>query len=99
MKSPWQSAMAAMGRHLPTCEVIIEQLSRSMDSSLPLTVRLKVKIHLMMCRLCRAYGNQIVFVRKAAREAMQAGHLPEQSLSAEAKERIKIRLRSEGSRD
>lgn len=84
-----------MGRHLPTCEVVIEQLSRSMDTSLPLTTLVKLKLHLIMCRLCRAYGDQIVLVRQAARVAADQSHLEPKTLSPAAKERLKNKLRDE----
>ncbi len=36
-----------------------------MDEKLPLKIRMGIKFHLMMCRLCLNYKNQLNLIRKA----------------------------------
>ena len=44
---------------LPSCKQVAEKLSENLDQPLTGGMWLKVKFHLIMCRLCRLYGKQI----------------------------------------
>ena len=47
------------------CKDMARLISRSMDETLPLRIRLGIKFHLMMCRLCVDYKDQLEFIRMA----------------------------------
>lgn len=48
------------------CKQIIELASNSLDKSLPWPIRWQMKFHLLMCKSCHLYLNQIRFIQKAA---------------------------------
>ena len=78
------------------CREISKLVSESMERDLPLVRRLEVRMHLMMCRLCRGFARQVRLLRRAARENPQRlgpdESSPEARLSDEARERIKVAL-------
>ena len=47
------------------CKDVSDLISRSMDEKLPIKIRMGIKFHLMMCRLCLNYKNQLNLIRKA----------------------------------
>lgn len=49
------------------CREISERTSDFIDAALPWRVRLKVRLHLMMCRLCREYVRQMTLVTRTLR--------------------------------
>jgi hypothetical protein len=78
-----------------SCKEVSLLVSRSMDTSLTLRERLAVRLHLLYCRGCRRFRDQVQFLRRAAQrssESLPAGavHLP-----ASARERIRAALRRE----
>lgn len=69
--------------------------SEAIDHSLPPLKRAAMGLHLLVCSWCRRYGKQIRFIHCAARE--HPGELQDaqaQSLSPEARERIKRSLKN-----
>ncbi len=80
-----------------SCEETSELLSRAQDERLSFTTeRMGVRIHLLMCHLCRGYEEQLRFIRKATeRLAQGSAHDDEAatSLPPEARERVKEALR------
>ena len=67
-----------------------------MDETLPLKIRMGIKFHLMMCRLCLNYKNQLNLIRKAILKLeidkesdSDVIHLPEQ-----ARKKIKDHLKN-----
>lgn len=50
------------------CKQNTELLSQSYDRPITLRERLAMHMHLMMCRGCRNFEKQLVFIRKAVRE-------------------------------
>jgi hypothetical protein len=77
----------------PGCKQAVRLQSAALDSKLPFRQRLGLKIHLLLCKWCRRYGKQIGFLRTAARERCEEEKvLPPQTLSPEARERIKQKL-------
>ncbi|MGX5175459.1 anti-sigma factor family protein [Aliikangiella sp. IMCC44653] len=44
---------------MPTCKQVAEQLSHNIDTPITGLKRMKLKLHLIMCRLCRRYQKQI----------------------------------------
>ena len=49
------------------CREITERASDFIDAGLPWRVRLEVRLHLMMCRLCREYVRQLALVVRTLR--------------------------------
>jgi predicted anti-sigma-YlaC factor YlaD len=47
------------------CRSIEALISRSMDTRLSRRERLAIRLHLVYCRLCRAYRRQLDFLRRA----------------------------------
>jgi hypothetical protein len=73
------------------CKKVTQLLSESLDRNLPLYQRMGMRIHLMMCKFCSRYKEQLLFLRKTARlysESSEDSDLSVQ-LSSEAGKRIK----------
>lgn len=84
------------GALMLSCKDVTRLLSESMDRSLPLGKRVGVRLHLLICKFCSRYEKQLLLIRETARRlaAMEdaCGSLTGESLSEEAKERIRISL-------
>jgi hypothetical protein len=80
-----------------SCKEVTQLISESMDRSLPLGKRIGVRIHLLICKFCARYRRQLLLIRETVRQIMAAEDRPEvqirETLSAEARERIKESLR------
>ena len=79
-----------IGKHTPKCREMVRILSRSMDEPMPLTMRIKKRIHFLICCWCQRYEEQLRYIRETTRRfpehADQASDAP---FPADAKERIK----------
>ncbi len=75
-----------------SCKKISLLISESMDWKLPLYRRLGIKLHLMMCYLCRRYKKQLLFIHSILQTEKKIEEIDSASLSPEARERIKKRL-------
>ena len=81
-------------RFTPTCPEVIRILSLGMDKPLPLSTRIKLRIHYLMCSFCERYAKQLKYMREVAREFPEKiGEVSDAKLPAEAKERLKEALR------
>ena len=87
-----------------SCTDITRLLSQGMDQPLPWHVRCKIRVHFLICDLCRRYGRQIQFLRQAMRKfperwekssGTNSADTPQRSLPPDAKERLKQRLREQ----
>jgi hypothetical protein len=79
-----------IGKHTPKCREMVRILSQSMDQPMPLMMRIKKRIHFLICCWCQRYEEQLHYMRKAARAF--AEHADEASIAAvpeETKERWK----------
>ena len=86
--------MLLICRFTPTCPEVIHILSLGMDKELPLTTRIKLRIHYLMCSFCERYAKQLNYMRQVAREFPEKiGEVSDAMLPAEAKERLKEALR------
>jgi hypothetical protein len=47
------------------CSEASRLISRSMDDPLPWGQRLGMRLHVLICRLCRRYQKQLIWIRKA----------------------------------
>ena len=50
-----------------TCKEITRLLSESQDRKLSVAEKLKLEMHLVMCRGCKVYKGQLAFLREACR--------------------------------
>jgi hypothetical protein len=92
----WQTALVNfIGKHTPKCREMVRILSQSMDQPMPLSMRIKKRIHYLICCWCQRYEEQLHYMRDVAREfpehADKASDVP---VSNETKERWKQAVRS-----
>jgi hypothetical protein len=65
-----------------------------MDKKLSLMMRVKLRIHYLMCSFCQRYMKQLKYLRKVSAEfPNKIGEVSDASLSADAKEQMKAALR------
>ena len=65
-----------------------------MDKELPLTTRIKLRVHYFMCSFCERYAKQLNYMREVARQFPEKiGEISDTTLPTEAKERLKETLR------
>jgi hypothetical protein len=50
-----------------SCKEATELVSRSLDSPLDWRQRLGLRLHLLVCSLCREFRRQLLFLREALR--------------------------------
>ena len=79
----------------PSCRAAARLQSEALDHKLPFRQRLGLRLHLVLCKWCRRYGRQLAFLSHAAHSHPDdlAESVP-QTLSAEARERIRQKLRA-----
>jgi hypothetical protein len=67
---------------------------QALEQPLSIKMRLKMRLHFIICAWCRRYFEQINFVHThAPKLGIQLGEVPGRGLSGEAKDRIKIQMR------
>lgn len=90
----WQTKLVIfIGKHTPKCREMVRILSESMDRPLPLSMRIKKRLHYLICCWCRRYEEHLHYLREtAAAFPEHADEGSEASLSSNAKERIKREL-------
>ena len=77
----------------PGCKTATRLQSEALDHKLPLRRRFGLRVHLLLCKWCRRYGEQATFLRHAAHEHPdEMTELVPQKLSDEARDRIKQKL-------
>jgi hypothetical protein len=85
-------------RITPPCKDMTRLLSEAMDRPLPLGIRLKMRLHFLICKWCERYKNQLLFLRQALRrnphELQSEDPASSTSLSPEAKDRLKRVIRN-----
>ena len=65
-----------------------------MEKPLSLMMRIKLRIHYLMCSFCERYMKQLKYIRQVSREfPNKIGEVSGASLPADAKERMKAALR------
>lgn len=81
------------------CKDATQLISRSMDTSLPIVQRIRLRLHLLICEWCARYERQLLLIRETLRHLDAAGDRPEggagESLSEDARERIRKSLRTQ----
>src|SRR6266700_2862767 len=80
-------------RFTPTCPEVVRILSLGMDKDLALAMRIKLRIHYLICSFCERYKKQLEYMRTVSREFPEKiGEVSSETLPAEAKERLKAAL-------
>ena len=86
-------AIVWVWKHTPNCADMSRLASRSLEQPLSRRMRLRMRLHYLICVWCKRYFKQLKFLHKAAPNFEdQAGTLPGRGLSAEARQRIVQRL-------
>jgi hypothetical protein len=82
-------------RITPTCSQVVRLVSEDMDHPLPLGMKIRVRLHFLICKWCEQYRQQLLFLRNALRQHPDklAGEEPSTGLSPEARERLAQALR------
>ena len=75
-----------------SCKDVTQLLSESMDASLPIGKRIGVRLHLLICKFCLRYKRQLLLIRETARRLAASEDIPGETLSAEARDRIRKSL-------
>ncbi len=81
--------------HIFSCRAAAEAASLKRDAKLPLGNRITLAMHLAICSMCRLMNNQFAIIEAALRKLSRTPETDKsnQSLSAEARERLKSRLK------
>ncbi len=84
-------------RITPACKDMTRLLSESMDRSLPLMIRVTMRLHILICKWCKLYQHQLLFVRNAIQHHPDklngSDTFPPIGPSSEAEKRLKEALR------
>ncbi len=67
------------------CKQASQLASRAMDERLPFWKNASLKLHLLLCRSCSKFTQQLIFLRKASRNSKDFQNF---QLSDKAKQRI-----------
>ena len=82
-----------IGKHTPKCREMVRILSQSMDEPMPLMMRIKKRIHFLICCWCQRYEEHLYYIRNTARRFPEhADEASSVSFSSEARKRIKQKL-------
>ena len=76
-----------------SCRAAYELNLAKLDRPLTFGESLRLRLHMLMCGVCRKIPGQLKILRECTREACQQDHehpepLPEESLSDESKKRL-----------
>ena len=79
-----------IANHTPKCREVVRLLSQSMEVKLPITTRIKLQFHYLICAWCQRYEKQLRGLREIASSLPEHvdGFCPE-TLSESSKERLK----------
>jgi hypothetical protein len=92
----WNKIRSACAKIYPNCREAVRDQSEALDHPLPPAKCFGLWIHLLVCKWCRRYGQQIRFLRDVAQEhAEQSTGAGSEKLSSEARKRIKQRLQNQ----
>jgi len=79
-----------MNHWMFNCRKVTRMVSDSLDHKLPLYQRFGIRIHLMMCKFCSRYRDQLLLMRKIIGPKMDKKETDLSiKLSSKARERIK----------
>ncbi len=74
------------------CKQVIDLASQNQDDQVPTVQQWRMKLHLMICKTCRRYMQQLEFIGKAT--GQWVNHYQDITLSDNARQRILEKLKS-----
>ena len=81
-----------------SCKDVTKLVSESMDHTLPLGKRIGVRLHLIICKFCARYERQLLLIRETVRRLAATVEAPgepsRETLSVEARERIRESIKN-----
>ena len=81
------------------CKKVTRMVSDSLDHKLPLYQRFGIRIHLMMCKLCSRYKDQLLLMRKIIGPKMMDKKETDLSIKLSSKVRERIKRLMQNSRN
>lgn len=80
-----------------SCKEVTELLSQSIERRLSLRERMRLRMHLFMCKACSRFKRQMEFLHAAAKAYAQRGisAARQWALSNTARERIRVAIQRE----
>ena len=92
-----KASLRVAGDFSPGCKQAARLQSEALDRQLPLRQRFGLRIHLFLCKWCRRYGSQLIFLRSAVQhEGCREQSMSGASLPDDARNRMKSILRQAG---
>jgi hypothetical protein len=90
----WQTMLVKfIAKYTPKCREMVRILSQSMDEPMPLTMRIKKRLHFWICCWCQRYEEQLRYIHETAHHFPEyAGEASNAPFPEEAKQRITQRL-------
>jgi hypothetical protein len=90
----WWRFVLLLAALTPPCRQITRTVSRGYEQPLGIAMRIRLRLHLLICTACERYARQLELLHRAAslsgeRPAENPSHA---HLSAESKDRLKARL-------
>jgi len=89
--------MRVMEKLTPTCQVVAERISDSMERKLTMRERIGVKVHLLGCDLCERYKRQMLSLQELLKQYSlsleKEENLPDVKLDINAREKISQALK------
>jgi hypothetical protein len=85
----WLTALRI--RLLPTCREMSRHSSHTLDAPMPRLDQIGFRLHLLICRFCRRYRMQLVWLRRAALRS-SAQPQPPRQLTESGRTRLKQAL-------
>lgn len=86
--------MQLIAHSTPSCQVITAKVSESLDHRISLYDRLMIRLHILGCKFCARYRKQLLSMHRIVEEYSQKfAETGEAELSADARQRIKEKLR------
>jgi hypothetical protein len=79
------------------CKQVSQKVSESMDRVLPFHQQMMIRSHLLMCKYCARFRDQLLLIRKAIRSEEDPGEALKHSEPSfsESRKRIKQALRNQ----
>jgi hypothetical protein len=83
-----------IAKNTPKCREVVKLLSQSMEVKLPVTTRIRIRFHYLICIWCHRYGKQLQALRKIASSLPEhVDDCSQETLPHSSKERMKQILR------
>jgi len=92
LKTRW---VAWVWNHTPNCAQMSRLASQSLDRRLSPGLRIRMRLHYLICGWCKRYSKQLQFLRQAApRLGARPGDFMARGLSTDARQRILRRVQN-----